>query len=211
MAFLDKLFGLKDPQEEATPYLEQLPGIAHQTYDPYVQAGQQAQAGLAPQYQSMAQDPAQFYEKLLSQYKPSRSYQQQLQEATRAAGASAAAGGMRGSQQDIQNAAQIASTLSGEDMQRWLRNITGLMGTGMEGQERLAGRGFEASKGLGSDIMGITGQRAGLAFQGARESNQRIADLIKALTSGGAFVAGTPTGTPGAPSTLGADMFKMFI
>lgn len=208
MAFFDNLPGFKDPQKAAMPYLEQMPGVAHETYDPYVQAGQTAQAGLTPQYQSMAQDPVQFYEQLLSQYKPSESYQQQLQEATRAAGASAAAGGMRGTQQDVQRSGQIASTLSGEDMQRWLRNITGLMGAGLEGEERQAGRGFEAAKGLGSDIMGITGQRAGMAYHGAQESNQRAADLIKALTSAGAFAAGLPTG---GGSTVGGDMFKKFI
>lgn len=198
------LFGTrKDPGHEAMRYLSQIPGISHQTYDPYIQQGQAAGGILGQQYGQMAQDPAAFYEQLMQGYQPSKQYQMQNEAAQRAAAASAAAGGMGGTQQDIAGAAQIADRLMGEDMQRWYANVSGLLGAGLGGEQGLYGTGFQASQGLGSDLSNVLGQQAGLAFHGAQNKNKYGTDamrfLLQALGAGaGAYFGGVPGAQLGA-------------
>lgn len=200
------LFGRrKDPQKEAMKYLSQIPGVAHQTYDPYIQLGQQAGGVLGQQYGQMAQDPVAFYEQLMQGYQPSKQFEMLNQAQQRAAQASAAAGGMGGTQQNIAEAAQIADRLMGEDMQRWYGNVSGLLGTGLAGEQGLYGTGFQASQGLGGDLSNVLGQQAGLAFQGAQSGNRQRNQLLTALLQGAGALGGAYFGGP-AGAQAGAQM-----
>ena len=185
--------GNKNPQHEANKYLNQIPGQSHQTYDPYIQQGQQAGQNLGQQYGKMAQDPAAFYEQLMANYQPSKQYDMQNQEQQRAAGNSAAAGGMRGTQQDVNQAAQISDRLMGEDMQRWYGNVSGLQNTGLAGQQGMYNTGYDASKGLGGDLNNALGQQGGMAFQGAQDANRARGDQMKMLIQMMGAVGGAPT------------------
>jgi hypothetical protein len=53
MSWLSKALGLsssQNPANAAQPYLQQIPGVGHQNYDPYIQQGQQAGQTLQGEY-----------------------------------------------------------------------------------------------------------------------------------------------------------------
>lgn len=209
MGFLDKLFGgNKNPADSAMPYLNQIPGVAHQYYDPFVQQGMNAYNVMNPQLEGMASDPSAFLDKILQGYQPSRSYQMKFDEGSRAAGNSAAAGGMRGSINDITAQSRLADSLMGEDMQQWLSNVLGIQGRGLQGLGNLYNTGYDASGRLSSDLTNNLGNQGQLAFQGQREKNQRFNDLLGGLGGALGGLAGLPMG---GGMTLGGKLASRFI
>lgn len=182
MALFGNLFGhYKDPSKAAMPYINQIPGVAHQAYDPYIQQGQQAGQNLSPLYQSLANDPSAFYNNMMQNYKPSEGFQLKQKEALGAAGNTAAAGGYRGNQADMINATNISNRLMGEDMQQWWNNIMGLQNTGIAGQQGMYNTGYNASANLSGDITNALGQNAQYAAQGAQGRNQNNQAMMDAF------------------------------
>lgn len=187
MSLWNKIFGKpNDPFGAAAPYMNQAIG----TQNPYVAQGQQANDFLNPLYASMGGDPTGYLDKLMQNYEPSKGYQLKRDEALRAAGNSAAAGGMRGTQQDLVNSTQIADRLLGDDMQQWLNNVYGIQGMGLGGQQRIADRGFDAS----TNLANLYGQQGQLAFKGEDWKNRQKQDLtnqfLHLLSTGGGALAG---------------------
>lgn len=207
MSIFDYLFGNEpNPANSAMPYLNQIPQMEKQYYNPYIQNAQTAYQNLAPSLNQMASSPADYLQQLMQQYQPSREYQLARDEALRAAGNTAAAGGMRGSQQDIENEAKLTDMLMGKDMQQWLSNVLGIQQTGLKGEGGLYDTGFNATRDLSSDLANVLGEQAGLAFQGQREENQRSGDLLSGLGKAlGAGLGGWFGGVPGAK--IGASLF----
>ena len=84
-------------------------------------------------------------------------------------------------------------------MQQFLKNVLGVFNTGLEGEEGIAGRGFDASKSLTDLLGGALNQQGGLAYKNQVDKNQNKTDLWnmfgKAL---GAGVGGYLGGVPGA-------------
>jgi hypothetical protein len=196
-----------DPAAAAQPYLEQIPGVSHDIYDPYITRGGAAGDVLSEQYGRMAQDPTAFINALMEGYKPSEGYQFQQEQMGRAAANTAAAGGMRGTPQDQLQQQQITQGLLGQDMQQYLSNVLGAQQTGLTGEQGLYGIGFDASKGLGADLTNVLGQQAGLAFQGARERAAQPG-LFGKLTGALGTIAGLPTRGGGS---VGGDILRRFI
>ncbi len=200
----------QNPADAASPYLQQIPGVAHKAYDPYIQRGQEAGGVLSGALDPMAQDPTGYLEKLMQSYRPSRAYQMQQEAMTRAAGNTAAAGGMRGTPSDISGEARITDRLMGQDMQQWLQNVMGIQRTGIGGEQNLYGTGFGASRAEEGDLSNVLGTQAQLAFQGSREEAKRKQDefggLLSALGSIGGFAMGGPAGgaAGGALGTAGS-------
>jgi len=180
------IFSSQNPTHEQNKYFDRINTQSHQTYDPYIQQGQQAGQQLGQQYGQMAQDPGAFYEQLMQGYQPSKQYQMQNDAQQRSAGNSAAAGGMRGTQQDIGNAAQISDRLMGDDMKQWYGNISGLMTAGQAGQQGMANRGYDAATGLGGDLNNIFGMQAGQAMQDARGHQDTRGRVFGGLMGAGA-------------------------
>lgn len=191
MSFLSDLFGGgKNPADAAMPYLNQIPGMAKQYYEPYINHGNEAYNTLGPQLNKMGSDPVSFLESIMKGYQPSRAYQLINDEALRAAGNTAAAGGMRGSMGDIKNESRLTDALLGQDMQQWLQNVMGIQTEGMTGLSHLFDTGFKATTGLEGDLSNVLGTQAQLAFQGGREQNQRQSDLLSSLLGLGGAIAG---------------------
>jgi hypothetical protein len=189
---------MRNPADAAMPYLD----MARQGYDPYVQQGQEAYGKLNPLFSQMGQDPAAYLEKLMGGYQQSPAYQKQFEEMSRAAGNTAAAGGMRGSLSDIQNEADISRSLMGQDMQQWLQNVLGIQGTGLQG----LGNFYEKGYGATSDIGNILNSQGSLAFQGQAQKNKSMNDLISGLLSAVGTIGGGIFGGPvggAAGGTLG--------
>ncbi len=192
-----------DPNEAANKYLDQIPGQLKEYADPYIQQGRDAYGQLSPEYNKMTSDPTAFLENMMKGYEPSKAYQMQRDEALKAAGNSAAAGGMRGTEMDRDDSSRIASMLQGQDMQQWLQNVMGVKDRGMQGQQGFYDKGFMASSQLGSDLSNVLGTKATNAFQGEQQKTQARNDMISNLMKlfggmGGAAIGGMAGGPPGA-------------
>lgn len=161
-----------DPAAAAQPYLSQIPQVGHQTYDPYVNRGNQAANTINPLYERFATDPRGYLDELMSGYEPSQGYQKRKEELTRAAGNTAAAGGYRGTPSDIRNQTEIVNGLLSEDMQQFLQNIFGIQNTGLQGEQGFSNTGFNASNNLADIVGNSLNQQGGLAFQSARQKNE---------------------------------------
>jgi len=212
MGIFDDLFGGgKNPADAAMPYYKQIAPMERQNYNPYIQRGNAAYDIFNPIYSSMASDPAAFLQKMMGGYTASKDYQLKRDEMNRAAGNTAAAGGMRGSLSDISNEARIDDYLMGQDMQNWLANVMKLQGAGLEGEQHLYDTGFNATQGLTSDLANIFGTQGQLAFQGQRENNQSRNDWLEGIMKGIGTVGGfeMPTGGQGG-SIFGRFASKFF-
>ena len=184
----------KSPANAAMPYLEKIPGTIKPYLDPYVQQGQSAYNMLNPIYGNMAQDPAGYLEKMMGGYKQSKGYELQKDEALKAATATAAAGGRRGTPEDMMNQARIAEMLQGQDMQQWLNNAMGIQGMGLQGQQGFYDTGYRASSDLASDLANILGTQASLSFQGQSQKNQSSQDLTEQIMKALAGMTGSISG-----------------
>ena len=209
MSWLTDFFkGGKNPADAGMPYLNQIPGMEKGYLEPYINRGNEAYNTLNPQFTQMGSDPAAFLEKLMGSYEPSRAYQLARDETQRAAGNSAAAGGMRGSINDITNQSRLTDSLLGADMQQWLQNVLGIQKEGQSGLGHEADTGFDATKGLTSDLSNVLGTQAGLAFQGQANQNKSRSDLLSGLMKALGGIAGF--GLPGG-GTIGGKIASRFI
>ena len=178
----DFVKGGKNPADAAMPYLNQIAPMEKEYYEPYIQHGNEAYNIFNPKLQGMTNDPVAFLEQIMKGYEPSKAYQLRRDETQRAAGNSAAAGGMRGSINDITNQARLTDALLGNDMQQWLENVLGLQKQGTAGLEHIFDTGANASGALAGDLSNVLGTQAGLAFQGQANQNKSKSDLLSSLT-----------------------------
>lgn len=199
MSILSKLFGggNSNPANSAMPYLDQIPGVAHQGYDPYVNAGLDASGRTKSTYEDLMNDPTAFMNKLMEAYKPSEAYGFQKDLLTKEMGNTAAAGGIAGTPLDRMNQAEEVQGLLSKDMQQFFQNALGIFNTGLQGEENIANRGYDATGRLTDTLGGALNQKGGLAFQGAQQKNSdrngMLSALAKALGLGaGAFLGGAP-------------------
>lgn len=196
MSILDKIFGHKsNPMDAANPYLNQIPGVVHEGYDPYVNAGREASGTTKTAYEDLMKDPQGFIDNLMKNYKTSEGYNYQKGQLTKEMGNTAAAGGVAGTPMDQLNQAEGVQGLLSKDMQQFLQNALNVYGTGLTGEEGIATRGYDAT-GKRTDALGSAlNQQGGLAFQNSQQNNSdrnaKIQALIKALGMGaGAFGGG---------------------
>lgn len=203
MSILDKIFGggrNNDPAAAAQPYLNQIPGVGHQAYDPYIQQGQRAGNVAEGQYNNLVNDPTAFINKILEMYKPSEGYQYQKEQLGKSLSNTAAAGGISGTPLDQQNQGQAVQGLLSNDMQQFLQNILGRYDKGLEGEQGLSNQGFKASGALGDVLGNNLSSQAGLAFQGAQQKNSNRNALIGALAKALGLGAGAFFGAAGGPA-----------
>jgi hypothetical protein len=191
-----KLFGggggnQEDPSAAAMKYLQDA-----------VAQGKDAYNFLNPMYREMASDPTGYMNKLISAYAPSEQYKQAREEAMRAAGAGAAAGGVAGTPQDLKYRGKIVDALMSQDMQQWLNNAMNMKGAGMQGMSHFY------------DIYpGALSSQASLAFQGAANRNQAAADqasnMWRTLGTVGGGLVGAYFGGP-AGAAVGSNVGSQF-
>jgi hypothetical protein len=176
---------------KASPYLEQIPGVAHEYMDPYVQQGQTASAQLPSHYDRLMNDPQGYLNEILQGYKPSAGYDYKSKNLMQSARNAAAAGGFAGTHNDTAQQQELLNSLMGSDMQEYINNIMNIHGQGLQGTQGLADTGYKASSNL-SDTLGNNLQTQGsLAYQGQAQKNNNIQGLLQSLISGGAYGAGS--------------------
>lgn len=182
----------------AMPYFNN----AMDLYNPYAQQGQEAYNQLNPLFSQMSQDPTAFYENLIKNYQPSQSYNLKRDEALNAASATAAAGGRRGTPQDMMDQARITDALLGEDMQQWYNNVLGLQDRGMQGLGNFYGTGYDAI----NNQANIYGTQGSLAFQNAQQQNKDRSNMWRNFAKLGTTALGAGIGSivPGIGTAAGA-------
>lgn len=168
MAFWDNWF--QNPANAAQPYLNQLPGMMQQQYNPYIQAGQSALPNLQQQYSAMMNPN--FINQMGQNFQQSPGFQFGVNQATNAANRAAAAGGMVGSPQEQQNLAGSITGMANQDYYNWMNQAMGAMNEGLQGEQGLYNTGFNASNELANNLGSIGESQANLAYAGQQNQNQ---------------------------------------
>jgi hypothetical protein len=204
MGFFDSIFGTSDPSKGAMKYLNQIPGMANNIYNPYIQAGQAQLPGLEEQYSMLMNDPGARMNQIGAGYQQSPGYQFAVQQALQGSGNAAAAGGMAGSPQHEQQNMTLANNLANQDYNQYLQNALGLYGEGLQGSQGLYSMGYGASNALADMLANAYGSQANLAYAGAANQNQ---------ARGGMFgnMAGLGMAALMAPATGGASVPAYFM
>lgn len=175
-------FGKNNPGRAAGNALGPIQGYGQSAYNPFIQQGQRAESQLFPQYSQMAGNPTDFYNNILKQYQPSAGYQYQEDKLNKAAGNTAAAGGFAGTDEDVRGRSEMLQQLMGGDMQRFLENILGIQGRGMQGLEQRVDRGYSASSNLADYAGSAATQQAGFDAYGRNQANKARNSGLSALS-----------------------------
>lgn len=181
---LGNLFGnYKNPSDAAMPYLNQIPGMMGQYYNPYINTGMQDMGMLQGQYSNLIGDPGSMLAKFGSGFQQSPGYKYQVDQATQAANNSAAAGGMTGSPASQKFIANQVSGIANQDYNNYLQNVMGLYGMGMSGLQQGNQMGYNASNELAQSLANNAQSQAGLAYAGQNTQNQQNSGLFSDIGS----------------------------
>lgn len=168
-----------NPANEAQSYLDKIPSTMAPYFQPYIDQGQRAGNKLESQYGQMTSNPADFFSKMSQGYKQSPGYQWNLNQALQAGNNAAAAGGMLGTPQHVQENEQTATNLASKDYQDWLSHIMDLFHSGQTGLQGMYGTGFGASTDYGTNLAQALMNQGQMAEEGAEAQNrheQSVAD-----------------------------------
>lgn len=202
MSWLSNLFhgggGNKNPADAAMPYINQIPGQTSQYMQPYFDAGKGAFPGLQDQYSQLLSDPGGMMNKIGGSYQQSPGFKSAMEQALAAGGHAAAAGGMAGTPQNQFQEMKMATDLSNQDYNNYMKNAIGLYGQGLTGQQGMAGMGQQAGQSMADMIAQTLAQQGNLAFQGQAQQNQGNNDMWGNIFKGaGVLSAFTPWGAAG--------------
>ena len=209
MSWLSKALGLsssQNPANAAMPYLNQIPGVGHQYYDPYINKGREAESTLSNEY-SKQLDPTQFMDSIMQNYKRSGAYNNRHDDLMKEMSAMSASGGYAGTPMAMKQGGEAVNRLMSEDEQQYLKNALGIYDQGIAGTQDFYNKGFQGSGSM-ADLLGSNlAQQGGLAYQGQASQNQNrqalINSLMKALGQGAAGGVGYAAGGwQGAANTL---------
>jgi hypothetical protein len=193
------LFGkFRNPADAARPYSEQIPGAVSPYYQPYINQGQEVDPRLMETYGRMGQNPMDYLNELMSGYSPSAGFKAKEKRLLETASNASAAGGFSGLPYDQEQQQGIVSALMDDSMQDWIKNVLGIQGTGLEGQQHISDRGYRASTGYGDILGGNLDQQAGLAFQGTAQKNQNRTNWMNLLGGGAGAALGFATQPTGS-------------
>jgi hypothetical protein len=175
--------GGSNPYDAASKYFNQIPGQLHQSYDPYIQAGQRALPQLQSQYGQLLNDPGGKMNQIGGSFHQSPGFQFAVDQATGAANRAGAAGGMLGSPMEQQNLAHTVNGLANQDYYNYLSHALSLYGSGLEGTQDLYKTGYDASSNLGTNLASTLAQQGGWAAQGQASQNQQRGSSLTDLGS----------------------------
>lgn len=177
--FRNQLF--PDPSRGAMNYLDQIPGQMKPYYNPYINAGRGAMGRLQGAYGEMMDDPSAIISRLGAGYKQSPGFQRRMDQSMGAITNANASGGMTGTPQHEQQAAQMAGDLTSEDYNRYLDRAMGLYGGGVQGFGDMNKMGYGASTDLAQNLAQILMSKSNLNYAGQASQNKNTSDLLGAL------------------------------
>lgn len=190
--------GNRNPMKDANKYLNQIPGMGKQAYNPFIDRGARAGNMLEGEYGKLM-DPTSFMNDIMKNYEMSAGATYQRDKLGKGIGATAAAGGFSGTPEHQTEYGEMANKIMSGDMQQYLQNALGIYGTGLQGEQGFNDQGFDATKSLTDLLGGTLASQAGLSFQDATQANKDKQSFLNALQK--AF-------SQGAGALKGSDWFK---
>jgi hypothetical protein len=180
----DYFAGGKNPADAANPYFNKIPGVLQGAYNPYMQAGQGALGALGQQYGQLLNNPGGFINSVGKNFQQSPGYQFQVDQSTRAAQNAANAGGMAGSVQNQQQVGGIANQLANQDYYNYLGNALGQYDQGLQGEQGIAGMGFNAANEYANSMGANLMNQGNLAYAGQINQNQQRQGTLGSIFGG---------------------------
>ncbi|HJY22897.1 MAG TPA: hypothetical protein VJ279_08440 [Hanamia sp.] len=169
-----------DPQADANKYLNQIPDIGKQYFNPFIERGKAAGDTLEGQYGKLL-NPSSFIDDLMKNYSLSKGATYERDQLGKGIGATAAAGGFAGTPEHQREYGEMADNIMSRDMQQYLQNALGVYNTGLSGEQGFYGTGFDASSALADILGGQKSSQAGLAFQAGTQRNTDRQALFNAI------------------------------
>lgn len=181
---LGALFGLStynNPSDAAAPYYDKAISSVDQLVAPYNQRATDVYKPMTQSYLAQLYNPASVVNTIGSTYQASPGYDWQLNQGEQAANNAAAAGGMAGSLQHQQNAANIATNLANQNYWQYVNNALGQYNLGQSGLGSIYNTGANAAQTAANQYGQIYGAQANNAYAGANNSNQSMGGGIASL------------------------------
>lgn len=188
-----KTFSEADPSKDANRYMNQIPGVGHDAYDPFINQGREAGNKLGGEYSKML-DPTAFMDEIMGHYKTSKGAQYEQDKLGRGIGASAAAGGFAGTPEHQRAYGEMAGDIMSKDMQQYLQNAIGIHKEGIAGEQDFYNKGYGASGSLADLLGGNLASQGTMAFQQGNQHNQNRIALMSAIAKALAQGAGAGAG-----------------
>jgi hypothetical protein len=174
-----------NPANKADKYLKDIPGMGHEMYDPYINAGKGQIPGLENEYKSLMGNTGDVMKRLGEGYQKSPGFDFAMKQALGASGNAAAAGGMAGSPEHEMENMGLATDLANQDFNTYLKNAMGLYERGLSGSENMMGGGRNSADALARMLAENSRDRAGNAASGQDWLNQLIMGMAGAGMKGG--------------------------
>ncbi len=187
------MFEREDPQKDANKYLDQIPGMGKQYYNPFIERGGRAGDKLESEYGKLM-DPTSFMNDIMKNYKMSEGAQYEQDKLGKGIGATAAAGGFSGTPEHQTQYGEMANKIMSGDMQQYLQNAFGIYNKGLGGQENFFNKGFDATSSLADLLGGTLSAQGGLAFKGASDRNSDRQAFMNAIMKAFSGAAGAGMG-----------------
>lgn len=184
--------GQRDPAKDANRYLDKIPGVGHDAYDPFINQGREAGGILKDQYGRML-DPTKYMDDIMKNYKMSQGATYKRDQLGKGIGNTAAAGGVAGTPEHQREYGEMSDNIMSEDMDQYLQNALGINDRGIRGEEGFYDKGFQASGSLADMLASMFGSKAGLAYQSGTQKNaneQALMQSLMKMLSKGAGVSG---------------------
>ena len=208
-----------NPADLAQPYLEQIPGVLEQGYQPFIDAGVPAFQQLGQQGQQMGTPTGatDALNQMIQSYQTSPYQQYLMDQSTQYANQSAAAGGRAGIPTEQAAVGQQIADISQQGLNDYLAQALGLYGTGLDTLGGVSQTGYGASTGLASGLASNLMSQGNLAYTGQlnKQAAQEAEDQKFWGTLGSAggaalgFMAGGPAGAM-AGKQMGGSLSSMF-
>lgn len=194
IGLLGGFLGDNDYEKDTNNILNKIPPQLREFLMPYINAGTGALGKAGGEYDKLLADPNALISRLGAGYKASPGYQWKLNQGENAITNAQAAGGMAGSGQHQQLAGQLAENLANQDYYDYLKDVLGLFGTGLQGEQGLTELGAGAGGSLAASLAAILQDKAKLRYQGGLNKNQQLNDIFSNIGSMGKNIGSIFTG-----------------
>lgn len=199
MGVFDWLF--PNPAEKGREPLQKIPGTIKPYYEPFIGAGTQMLPELQSRYGEMMRDPGEIIKRLGAGYKQSPGFDWRMQQGQQAATNAAAAGGMAGTPQHQQQAAQIAEDIATQDYDKYMDRVTRILGQALSGGEDITKWGLGASGDLATNLAQELMSESNLEYAGQANVNKMTGNLINGIL---AYLSGNSGGGGSGGAAAGA-------
>lgn len=173
------LFGGGDNAPEAAmKYYNQIPGIYQKYLSPFIGQGQQISGEYQQRLNGLMNNPTGFVDGIMSHYKASPQFKNQVAAATTGANNASAAGGTLGTGEEQKQLGGQITQLSDADQQQYLQNAMRpyMQALGQYGQfaGQLEGQGYGASGQMANGLSQNLRDQAGLSYQQKEDEDKGI-------------------------------------